>query len=130
MYLDQQGTDSPLTHPGMTRSEIAAEFPNTRLPFGIMEDGWWNQSYEDFHATNQRAKSVSEHLWAMAKSEERVAMISHDGFMYAMLTALLGRAYPLFHHNTAISHLSLHPGDAITVKFLNQVSHLPPELVS
>ena len=134
MYLDHGGAEGIVGYPGRTRSEIAAEFPSFQLSPGITEEGWWNQGYEDPPANAGRAIRVSEQLRGMAGSEERVAIISHGGIMDALLKALLGQLPSEYirylHHNTAISRLCLSLGSPIVVRFLNQVHHLPPELVS
>ena len=66
--------------------------------------------------------------------EERVAMITHGGFMNALLNALFGNPLeaPIFyrHHNTAISRIRMGGSERIEVQHLNRVDHLDPELVS
>ena len=134
MYLDHGGAEGRVGYPGMTRSEISAEFPSFQLPAGVTEGGWWNQGYEEVPASAGRAIRVSEQLRGMAGSEERVAIISHGGIMDVLLKALLGQLpgehIRYQHHNTAISRLSVRLGAPIRVQFLNRVDHLAPELVS
>ena len=121
-------------YPGRTRSEILAEFPHYNLPSGISETGWWNRGHEDPSSLTTRAIRVSEQLHEMAAKEERVALITHGGFMGALLKALFGQppgGQILYrHHNTAISRIRIDAGERIEVRYLNRVDHLDPELVS
>ena len=130
MFLDHGGAEGIVGYPGGTRPEISAEFPNFQLPPGITKNGWWNQGYEDPTAAAGRATKVAEQLRGMAESEERVAIISHDGIMGLLLKALLGQVpdeHIIYnHHNTGISRLGLGPDAPIVVAFLNQVDHLAP----
>ena len=138
MFLDHGGDEGPVGYPGRTRSEILAEFPGYDLPPGISETGWWNQGHEDSPSLRHRATKVADQLREMAArevaGEERVAMITHGGFMNALLNALFGNPLeaPIFyrHHNTAISRIRMDGSERIEVQHLNRVDHLDPELVS
>ncbi len=134
MYRDHGGAEGLVGYPGRTRSEILAEFPAYQLPSGVTETGWWNQGREDLPSLLARAGRVSKQLWQMAEVDERVAMVSHGFFIDVLLKSLLGQdsGQDIYyrHHNTAISRLSINPGQRIEVLNLNRVDHLEPEMVS
>jgi 2,3-bisphosphoglycerate-dependent phosphoglycerate mutase len=135
IYLDQGEEEGLVGYPGKTRQEILAEFPHYVLPEGITEQGWWNQGYEDVTALRERAIRVAEELRKRAiEEEERIAVVSHAGFINALLKALLNQ-WPIYHfwyhhYNAAISRIDFHSDDHLEVQFLNRVDHLPPEMVS
>ena len=138
MFLDHGGDEGRVGYPGRTRSEILAEFPGYDLPSGIGETGWWNRDHEDPPSLWARAARVAVELREMAAretaEEARVAMITHGGFMNALLNALFGTPPegPVFyrHHNTSISRMRIDGSKRINVQHLNRVDHLNPELVS
>ena len=134
MYLDHGADRGMVGYPGRTKSEISAEFPGYELLTGITETGWWNQGREDAPSLATRAARVSQHLQEMSANEDRVAMISHGIFMDVLLKALFGQLpgenIYYRHHNTAISRISIIPGERIEAMHLNRVDHLGPELVS
>jgi broad specificity phosphatase PhoE len=134
MYLNHGGDEGLVGYPGRTRSEILAQFPDYVLPTGFDETGWWNKDHEDPPSLLLRATKVSEQLWEMAKTEDRVAMISHGGFMNALLKALFGQISQenmyYRHHNTAISRIYMDGNGRFEVLYLNRIAHLTPESIS
>ena len=138
MFLDHGGDEGRVGYPGRTKSEILAEFPSYDLPPGIGEKGWWNRDYEDQPSLRARAARIAVELREMAAresaGEERVAMITHGGFMNALLNALFGNPPEgqIFyrHHNTSISRIRIDGNKRIDVQYLNRIDHLAAELVS
>ncbi|MFW5745705.1 MAG: histidine phosphatase family protein [Spirochaetota bacterium] len=72
--------------------------------------------------------------WADDGVSGPVALVSHAGFMEALLRAMLdrlpGASLTVYHLNTAITRVDLEPGHELHLRYLNRVPHLPQELVS
>ena len=135
IYLDQE--EGPVGYPGKTRAEILAEFPNYLLPDGITDQGWWRQGQEDWPACQGRAIRVAGELRQLAQQVgeyERVVIVSHGGFINALLKALLDHlpSPDIFYHhfNTAITRVDFEAEGRLAVRYLNRIPHLSPELVS
>ena len=134
MYLDHGGKEGRVGYPGRTRTEIFDEFPEFELPIDITEHGWWNKDHEDISSCAGRAIKVSQQLLNMADGGDRVAIITHGGFMDALLKALLnqlpGEGIYYRHQNTAITRFSIRPGGPVEMRSMNRFDHLDPSLVS
>ena len=134
MFLNHGGDEGLVGYPGRTRSEILAEFPDYVLPTSFDETGWWNKDHEDPAALLVRATKVSEQLREMAKTEDRVAIITHGAFMNALLNAIFGQISEghmyYRHHNTAISRFYMDGDGRFEVLYLNSTVHLNPESIS
>ena len=134
MFLNHGGDEGLVGYPGRTRSEILAEFPDYVLPTSFDETGWWNKDREDPASLLVRATKVSEQLREMAKTEDRVAIITHGAFMNALLNAIFGQISEghmyYRHHNTAISRFYMDGDGRFEVLYLNSTVHLNPESIS
>ncbi len=134
IYLDHEDGRGPVGYPGRTRREMRAAFPDYVLPEGITEHGWWNRAYEDWPACHERAIQVAGELHRWPPSDERIVLVSHGGFMDALLKALFkqspDRHLFYYHYNTAVSRVDLQSDGNLGVQYLNRVSHLPLELIS
>tara|TARA_B100000749_G_scaffold142421_1_gene109328 strand:+ start:272 stop:994 length:723 start_codon:yes stop_codon:yes gene_type:complete len=134
MFLNHGGDEGLVGYPGRTRSEILAEFPDYVLPTSFDETGWWNKDHEDPASLLVRATKVSEQLREMAKTEHRVAIITHGAFMNALLNAIFGQISEghmyYRHHNTAISRFYMDGDGRFEVLYLNSTVHLNPESIS
>ena len=134
MFLNHGGDEGLVGYPGRTRSEILAEFPDYVLPTSFDETGWWNKDHEDPASLLVRATKVSEQLREMAKTEDRVAIITHGAFMNALLNAIFGQISEghmyYRHHNTAISRFYMDGDGRFEVLYLNSTVHLNPESIS
>lgn len=136
IYIDGEDGER-IGYPGKTRSEILAEFPNYVLPPEVTEEGWWNRGYEDWPACQGRAIRVAGQLRELAQQvdpDERIGMVSHGGFISALLKALLDTAPGFgffFHHfNTAMTRVDFRADRRLDIRYLNRIPHLSPELVS
>lgn len=134
IYLDYPDERGVVSYPGQTRSQILAEFPNYVLPETITEEGWWTGGQEDWPACHGRAIKVAAALRAQAASEERIAIVSHGGFIDALIKALLYQS-PSIHmfyykFNTAISRIDFRENGRIDFRYWNWVDHLPQELIT
>ena len=134
MFLNHGGDEGLVGYPGRTRSEILAEFPDYVLPTSFDETGWWNKDHEDPASLLVRATKVSEQLREMAKTEDRVAIITHGAFMNALLNAIFGQISEghmyYRHHNTAISRFYMDGNGRFEVLYLNSTVHLNSESIS
>jgi broad specificity phosphatase PhoE len=136
IYLNHGEEKGRVGYPGLTRSEILAEFPDYQLSEEITENGWWNNGYEDWPTCQGRAIKVAGQLreWANSDGHERIALISHGGFIDALLKALcdqLPSRHLWYHHyNTAITRVDFDESERLHLRFMNRVDHLPLELIS
>lgn len=134
IYLDEGENREPVGYPGKTRSEIAAEFPGYIMPELITEEGWWTGGCEDWPGCHSRAIKVAAALRAQAASEERIALVSHGGFIDALIKALLYQSPSphVFYYkfNTAISRIDFRQDGRIDFRYWNWVEHLPQELIT
>ncbi len=138
IYLDHGDGRGPIGYSGKTRQEIQTVYPHYVLPPEITDGGWWNRDHEDWPTCHRRANRVAEELRKRAASDERgdqrVAIVSHGGFVDALLKALFGQLSDgqifYYHYNTAISRVDFRPGSRLDVRYLNRLDHLPPELIT
>jgi broad specificity phosphatase PhoE len=134
IYLDHGEAGGRVGYPGKTRQEILVDFPNYLLPEKITNAGWWNQDYEEEPACHGRAIKVGNQLRQWADSDERIGLVSHGGFIDALLKALFSQlpGHHLFysHYNTAITRIDFLDNGQLILRYLNRVHHLPPALVS
>jgi 2,3-bisphosphoglycerate-dependent phosphoglycerate mutase len=122
--------------PGLTRSEMLAQFPGYEVGDAITETGWWTAGHEEMSGCQQRAAQVAATLrqWAPELPDERIALISHGTFAETLIRALLDlpaehRSY-FSHYNTAITRIDFLPDGYLIVRYSNRIQHLPPELIS
>ncbi len=135
IYLeDEAGMRSG--HPGLTRAEVLAEFAHYHLPEEITESGWWTSGYEDWPGCQGRAIRVAHELRNRAanSNNERIALVSHGGFIDALLKGLcdqLPSPHIWYHHfNTAITRVDFRENSGLSLRYINRVDHLPPDLIS
>ena len=133
IWLDHGEAGGIVGYPGITRQELSAEFPGYVIPEQITDQGWWHGGYEEMAACERRASQVAGTLLQWAEGNDRIALITHGGFSNVLLRILLGSAgQPVFYHldNTSVSLLRLRGNGEISVRYLNRIDHLPPELVT
>lgn len=134
LYLD--GDDGqPIGHPGLTRSEILANFPDYVLPETLTDEGWWAGSLETMGAAIGRAISVTEILMERSKkSNERIALISHGLFINLLIKSLFNQlptsGVYYHHYNTGITRIDIRPDGFVIMRYLNRITHLTPDLVT
>lgn len=119
---------------GITRQELAAEFPGYAMSAEITDAGWWHGSHEALAAAEARAARVAATLRDWGQRDEKIAIITHGAFATFLLRALLGEptAQPVFYHldNTSISLVRFRQNNELSVRYLNRLDHLPAELVT
>jgi broad specificity phosphatase PhoE len=122
------------SHPGSSREEILTAFPGYHLPDEVTAEGWWRGGQETHWDCMRRALQVADRLQEQADDgDEHIAIVSHARFLDSLLKALqnqLPSHRSWYHHsNTAVSRIAL-PEGRLELRYLNRVSHLPPDLVS
>ncbi len=134
IFLDHGEPEGPVGYPGKSRSEILAEFPNYQLPDTVTEEGWWWGGYEEWPMCHGRAIKVARQLHRWAEGEERIGMVSHGGFIDALLKALFNHLPDprlfFYHYNTAITRIDFRHDGRLGIRCLNRIDHLPAELIS
>lgn len=138
IYLTQNGVTTGFG--GLTRSQIQAEFPGYTLPEMITENGWWNpqDGFEDITLCRARAMRVARRLRERAQAEnsadDRIALVTHGTFMDCLIKALFNRLpgddHYHWHYNTAITRFDLLKDGGLILRYINRVSHLPPDCVT
>ena len=127
------------TLPELTRLEMKEVCPNVVLPQDVTDEGWLFDQWEDvelmLQRANHNARNFITHLEAThAESDERVAAISHGGF----LSTLIGAFFSLppnddsdrfAHHNAAISKIR-RIAQRTQLRYLHRISHLPREMIT
>lgn len=122
--------------PGLTRTQMAEQFPTCVMPDEITEEGWWKLGYEEMEGCQARAQRVAQTLrqWAAEWPNERIALVSHGTFIDTLIRALLElppdhRTY-YSHYNTAITRVDFLPDGYLVLRYLNRIQHLPPQWVT
>jgi 2,3-bisphosphoglycerate-dependent phosphoglycerate mutase len=138
IFLEKDGVATG--YGGMTRDEILAQFPNYRLPHSIDGVGWWNPDYgkEDNERFFARARRVADALRQRAgdaaTKDDRIALVTHGAFGGVLMKTLVGiqpEASFFFNtYNTSITRFDLRDDGAVIMRYLNRVTHLPPDLVT
>ncbi len=133
---DEQGNSTG--HGGLSRAEIAEQFPSYILPDTITEAGWWPvaMTKEDETHTQYRALRVAAALRERADSDDRIALVSHAGFLDRLLKALLNqlpdspRRVFYAHYNTGITRIDFmaEHSDQMRLLYINRLDHLPYDM--
>ena len=124
---------------GLTRLEMKKVCPNAFLPQEVTDEGWLFTQWEDVESmlqqANHNAGGFITHLQAIYdESDERVAAISHGGF----LSTLIGAFFSLppnddpdrfAHHNAAISKIR-RTAQGTQLRYLDRICHLPKEMIT
>ena len=134
MWLDHGEPEGTRGYPGISRRELLAEFPGYAVPENLTEQGWWRGGREDDAAAATRAIRVTATLRGWAERDERIAIVTHGAFTMFLLRVLLGQdlsAPVFFHHdNTGITLVCLRADGETSLRYLNRLEHLPPELIT
>lgn len=137
IWLAQNGRNAG--QPGITRRELAAEFPRVRPADGVTDSGWWtSDGEEDIHACFARASRVAAELRQRASraesAQDRIAIVSHGTFIDCLIKALSYRIpedrFFHWHYNTGITRFDLHGDGVVVLRYVNRVTHLTPELIT
>ncbi|MBK8469150.1 MAG: histidine phosphatase family protein [Actinomycetales bacterium] len=91
--LDWSGDDADprRAHPGSAAADLSALTPRLVLPSQAQQDGWWAGPVEAGPQSVARAARVVAWLRERyARSDEVVALVSHEGFSHVLFRELLG----------------------------------------
>lgn len=129
------GDGTPRGYPGVRRSRVLEEFPGTRLPDDVTDDGWWNRPVETESQWRERAKRVAARIRSeLLPARKPAAFIVHGGFVVEMLCELMFDRRPTGFSfdsgNTSVTRLGVEPEGRIRVNYLNRLDHLPEDLLS
>lgn len=137
MYLEYPDERGLVGHPGRRRSEIQQDFPDYVLPDELTEEGWWRPTdkREDITGAYARAMRVAAVLRRRASSHDCIALVTHGTFAECLIKALLNMLpspdVRTYLYNTSLSHVHFYPTNSrLTLRYLNRVQHLAPEMVS
>ena len=135
IFMEDPDTGTLTGHPGNSRTALTGRFPELVWPADAGSDGWWNRPFEEPAERPGRARRVlAELLRRHGGTEDRVVFVSHAGFFYWFMNAVLEmapRRDQWFHiYNTSISCLEFSAEAGVGVRYLNRVDHLPAELIS
>lgn len=135
-----QESGRPIGKPGFTRERIMQDFPGFEIPDEITSKGWYtHDSIEPRNTSLQRALDVAKRLQDLARADwtkDNVAVISHGGFLDALMKAMLGDLSQAtdddryFFYNTSVTRLDFWGGSRMMIRYQNRVEHLPPEFIS
>lgn len=120
---------------GMTRQQIATEYPNYDIPHQVTDEGWWKEKsgLESHDMVALRAHYVAEELRLKASYHHhaRMALVTHGTFMHHLVRALLNDREQVFvHHNTGISRLDIDAQGKATLIYLDRALHLHANILS
>jgi 2,3-bisphosphoglycerate-dependent phosphoglycerate mutase len=134
MWLDHGAETGIVGYPGITRPALLSEFPGCVIPETLTDYGWWQRGHEEETEAATRAAQVAAVLRSRRNNHERIALITHGAFAMLLFRALLGQApdSEVCYHldNTGISLIRFRANGTLSVRYLNRLNHLPPEMMS
>ncbi len=141
IFHEDPETGEYIGRPGPNRAFFESTFPHLQLPDTLGEAGWWNRPMETAPQTFERAIAFSRALLERhGDSNDRVAIVTHGGFTFALMTALLGltprhdalgesRRARVSVNNTSITRYEVDNETARLIYF-NRLDHLPTEIIT
>jgi 2,3-bisphosphoglycerate-dependent phosphoglycerate mutase len=119
---------------GKTRQELLAEFPDYLIPNRVTDNGWWTGGLEDVLARDARATRVAVQLRQWSRSNERIAIVTHGGFLSRLIKYLFNQpSGPLVFHqqyNAAMTRLEFRMDGLLICNYLNRADFLPPDMLT
>jgi 2,3-bisphosphoglycerate-dependent phosphoglycerate mutase len=141
IYLTDPQTDERIGLAGPNRDDFSRSYPTLILPETLRSEGWWNRPYEDRETSVLRAHSFLDWLLEThAGTEDRVAIITHAGFIQSIFSALLGvpdlstnlgssRNIWIRISNGSITRLDFYE-ELVRLGYQNRVDFIPTELLT
>jgi broad specificity phosphatase PhoE len=124
--------------PGMSREEMAQDFPKAIIPEQVTSEGWRFGELESLEQAYDRAKRIVSQIEALyAHTDERVVVVSHGGFGSYIMDAFLKLPFCDYtdfirvfgFYNASITMLEITP-KMLRVCFLDYTAHLPKEMIT
>ena len=119
---------------GKTRQDLLAEYPDYLIPEAVTDQGWWTSGLEEVTARDARALRVAVRLRQWSQSNERIAIVTHGGFLSRLIKYLFnepaGRLVFHQHYNAAISRLEFRADGLLICNYLNRADFLPPDMLT
>lgn len=125
------------------RAYFEQHYPNLVLPDDFGEEGWWGKRpFETREGMLARANQFMHNLYDRhGKTDDRVAIVSHGGFFYGLMLAILQFSRHNEHLDTKPKFVWLQINNAsvsrvdfvdntIQVKYMNRVDYFPAELIT
>jgi len=115
---------------GLTRSQIASQFPTYKIPYQITENGWWRGSSDKVETNDDvkvRARVVANELFIKARSarDTGIAIVSHGTFINFLMQVMLNdNTNKYLHSNAGLSRIDINRSTKTTLKYVNKTSHL------
>jgi 2,3-bisphosphoglycerate-dependent phosphoglycerate mutase len=120
--------------PGKGRSYFETHFPELIIPDDLPEEGWWNREKEPRDQYIIRAKSIVDRLLEEHQgTDHRVGIVMHGGIFSRILAAIFEmESHAVWFHmnNTAISRFNIRDNGRVTFSYMNNVTHLPNDLIT
>ena len=141
IYLRDPQSEERIGLPGPSRDDFGRKYPALILPDTLGSEGWWNRPYEDQQTALLRAHSFLNWLLDTHDGkDDRVAIITHAGFMQSLFLAIfgvdelrtnLGSSRNLWFkaNNGSITRLDFHE-DFVRLSYQNRVDFIPTELLT
>jgi 2,3-bisphosphoglycerate-dependent phosphoglycerate mutase len=141
IYHIDEANNKRIGLPGPNRDYFASRFPHLVLPESLNHEGWWNRDPEPGEERPLRARRFWKFLLKQhGPTNDRVAIVSHGGFMQTLLETLLNRSAPdimlglpanvwFVTNNVAVSRFDFE-ADHFRIGYLNRVDFLSDELIT
>lgn len=134
IYLEDEESGERRGLPGKSRAFFRQHYPRLSLPDTLGDGGWWDRPFEERDERPPRARRVlAELIRRHVPSDDRVAWVSHGGFYYHFMMALLdlpaldGVRFQL--NNTGITRIGFRD-EYTAVRYMNRVDFLPRDLIT
>jgi 2,3-bisphosphoglycerate-dependent phosphoglycerate mutase len=132
-------TDERIGLPGPNRHFFEKEYPHLVIADALEDAGWWQRPFESPDQAIQRAKAFLAELKQRHEPADRVAVITHGGFIVAIFRVLFG--FSTFENNEAGNRIWLHANNTsitrldfgeehVELVYLNRLDHLPTDLIT
>lgn len=134
--VDGWHAENFIGQPGLSHTEVVAEFGDVKIDQAIDRDGWWkSKPREEFSQTRQRAQKIDAYFRDRLSNEQQAILcVTHADFLAMLLEQMCGAAIQEDSRffdlkNTGVTHLELLDGKWV-IHRMNSVEHLPAELVT
>ena len=125
--------------PGLTRQQMMEVCPDAVLPDGVTDHGWLLEPRDSTPAMlGQIGKNALDFIAHLEKEHpgphERVAAVSHGGFLSTLIGAFYGlvpvdESDRFAHQNAAISKIR-QIGEVTQMRYMNRLSHLADGMIT